>query len=87
MRLLKHALNGELVAEALADPALREAMELCVSCKGCKRECEANVDMPLIKAEFLAKLAAREGLSWRSRLFAHAPRWLHRLPWLKSLVR
>ena len=87
VRLLKHALNGELVAEALADPALREAMELCVSCKGCKRECEANVDMPLIKAEFLAQLAAREGLSWRSRLFAHAPRWLHRLPWLKSLVR
>ncbi|HYQ37308.1 MAG TPA: (Fe-S)-binding protein [Pseudomonas sp.] len=87
VRLLKAALNDELVEQALADPALVEAMELCVACKGCKRECEANVDMPLLKAEFLAQQAARQGLSWRSRLFAHAPRWLHRLPWLKTLVR
>lgn len=87
VRLLKAALNSELAEQALADPALAEAMDLCVACKGCKRECEANVDMPLIKAEYLAQRAAREGLSWRSRLFAHSPRWLHAAPWLKGLVR
>ncbi len=86
VRLLKTALNSELTAAALADPALAEAMDLCVSCKGCKRECEANVDMPLIKAEYLAQRAAREGWSWRSRLFAQTPRWLHHLPLLKTLV-
>ncbi len=85
--LLKAALNSDLAEQALADPQLAEAMDLCVSCKGCKRECEANVDMPLIKSEFLAQRAAREGLSLRSRLFAHTPRWLHSLPWLKLLVR
>lgn len=86
VRLLKAALNSELADAALANPELAEAMDLCVGCKGCKRECEANVDMPLIKAEYLAQRATRDGLSLRSRLFAHAPRWLHRAPWLGKLV-
>jgi Fe-S oxidoreductase len=86
VRLLKAALNSALAEEALAEPTLAEAMDLCVGCKGCKRECEANVDMPLIKAEYLAQRAARNGLSLRSRLFAHTPRWLHRAPWLKTLI-
>lgn len=87
VRLLKTALNSELAEAALADPTLAEAMDLCVACKGCKRECEANVDMPLIKAEYLAQQAARKGWSWRSRLFAHTPRWLHHLPLLKTVVQ
>lgn len=87
VRLLKAALNSELAEQALADPALAEAMDLCVACKGCKRECEANVDMPLIKAEYLAQRAEREGVSWRNQLFARSPRWLHAAPWLKTLVR
>ena len=87
VKLLKNALNSTLVEAALADPLLAEAMDLCVACKGCKRECEANVDMPLIKAEYLAQRAQRDGLSWRSRLFAHTPRWLHAAAWLKPLIR
>lgn len=86
VRLLKTALNSELAEAALADPTLAEAMDLCVGCKGCKRECEANVDMPLIKAEYLAQRVARDGLSLRSRLFAHTPRWLHQMPWLGKLI-
>jgi hypothetical protein len=62
-------------------------MDLCVACKGCKREYEANVDMALIKAEYLAQRAARRGLSPRSRLVAHLPRGLHRTHWLKGLIR
>ena len=63
VRLLKSALGSDPVAAALADPELAQAMDLCVACKGCKRECEANVDMALIKAEFLAQRAARVGWS------------------------
>jgi Fe-S oxidoreductase len=87
VRLLKAALNSELTDTALADPSLVEAMDLCVSCKGCKRECEANVDMPLIKAEYLAQRAAQHGFSLRSRLFAATPQWLHQAPWLKTLIQ
>jgi glycerol-3-phosphate dehydrogenase subunit C len=84
VRLLKTALGSDPVDAALTDPVLAQAMDLCVACKGCKRECEANVDMALIKVEYLAQRAARDGWSLRSRLFAHAPRWLHRAPWLKT---
>ena len=87
VRMLKAALSDELAEQALADPALAEAMDLCLACKGCKRECEANVDMALIKAEYLAQRAARQGLSLRSRLFAGLPRWLHRYRGLRWLIR
>lgn len=87
VRLLKAALSSDLTQEALRDPTLAEAMELCISCKGCKRECEANVDMALIKVEYLAQRAATDGVRLRERLFAYTPRWLHRAPWLKPLIR
>lgn len=87
VQLLKAALNSELAEAALADPLLAEAMALCVACKGCKRECEASVDMPLIKAEYLAHKVEREGLSWRSEMLGKLPHWLHTAPVLKALVR
>ncbi len=87
VRLLKAALSSSHWEQALADPVLSRAIDLCVSCKGCKRECDNNVDMALIKAEYLAWRTKREGLSNRSRLFAHTPLWLHHAPWLRFLIR
>jgi len=86
VRLLKAALGDDDWEAALAHPDLARAMDLCVSCKGCKRECDNNVDMALIKAEYLAWRAQKQGLSWRSQLFAHTPIWLHRLPWLRHAI-
>jgi len=86
VRLLKAALNGELGDKPFADPVLGRAMDLCVSCKGCKRECENAVDMALIKVEYLAQLNQQTGLSLRTRLFAHLPVWLHRWPGLRRLI-
>lgn len=87
VRLLKAALNGELGTTPFIDPQLAEAMELCVSCKGCKRECENNVDMARIKIEYLAQANAVTGLSLRARLFSGLPRWLHRTAWLGRLLK
>jgi FAD/FMN-containing dehydrogenase/Fe-S oxidoreductase len=53
-RLIYEALNGDLLKEGFADEALHEALELCLSCKACKTECPAAIDMAAYKAEFLS---------------------------------
>ena len=52
--LIYEALTSDLLPGGFADPALHEALELCLSCKACKSECPASVDMAAYKAEFLA---------------------------------
>jgi Fe-S oxidoreductase len=91
VRLLKAALNTDgdtgLLDAALAEPELARAMDLCIGCKGCKRECESNVDMALIKTEYLAQRARRDSVGLRARLFAGLPRWLQRhRPLVRRLV-
>jgi Fe-S oxidoreductase len=49
-------------------------MALCVSCKGCKRECPTGVDMARMKIEALAARAKRHGVPLRERLIARLPR-------------
>jgi Fe-S oxidoreductase len=78
VKAFKAALNGELGEDPFAHPDLAAAMDLCVSCKGCKKECPSAVDMTLIKTEYLAQRNARQGVPLRTRLFAGLPRWLHR---------
>ncbi|WP_091113245.1 FAD-binding and (Fe-S)-binding domain-containing protein [Nocardioides psychrotolerans] len=51
-RVLQEALDGTLV-EGLADPAVHEALDLCLSCKGCASDCPTGVDMATYKAEVL----------------------------------
>jgi FAD/FMN-containing dehydrogenase/Fe-S oxidoreductase len=53
-RLLHEALAGDLLAGGIADPALRDALELCLACKACKSECPASVDMAAYRAEFFS---------------------------------
>ena len=52
-RLLFEMLRGETISESWRDERVREALDLCLSCKGCKGECPAAVDMATYKAEFL----------------------------------
>jgi Fe-S oxidoreductase len=54
---------------------MRETMELCISCKGCKRECPTGVDMARMKIEFLNHYKRRHGLGLRDRLVAYLPRY------------
>ena len=85
---LRLALSGQLGPDALTGKALYETMALCVSCKGCRRECPTGVDMAKMKVEFLHAYKARHGFTLRDRLVAHLPDYAaaaSRLAWLLNL--
>ncbi len=67
------ALSGQLGPDA--DAMVKEALDLCVSCKGCKRECPTGVDMARMKIEFKSHYRKDHGLTWRERAVAYLPRY------------
>ena len=70
---LRLALSGQLGEGALTSRAMHDTLDLCVSCKGCRRECPTGVDMAKMKVEFLAHYKQAHGFSWKDRLVAHLP--------------
>jgi Fe-S oxidoreductase len=72
---LRLALSGQLGANALTSPEMRETLSLCVGCKGCRRECPTGVDMARMKIEATAQYRKVAPLSARDRLIAYLPRY------------
>jgi FAD/FMN-containing dehydrogenase/Fe-S oxidoreductase len=83
-RLLFEMLEGNPLRKGWKDEAVKDALDLCLSCKGCRGECPVNVDMATYKSEFLAHYykgrlrpmaAYAFGLMyWWARAAAHMPR-------------
>ncbi len=69
--VLREVLTGNGSANSFDSTALKDAMDLCLSCKACGSECPSNVDMASLKSEFLYQYQKANGFSLRSRLFAH----------------
>ncbi|QZX98930.1 FAD-binding and (Fe-S)-binding domain-containing protein [Halobaculum rubrum] len=69
--LLRGAMSGDLPADPFSEEFTSEVMDLCVGCKGCKRNCPSGVDMAKLKAEVVHERHEREGPSLRDRLFAN----------------
>ncbi len=85
---LRLAVSGQLGPDAFTSDEMYATLDLCVSCKGCKRECPTGVDMAKMKIEFLHHYHRRHGYSLRDRLIAYLPRWASgaaRLAWLMNL--
>ena len=72
---LRLALSGQLGKDALVSDMMKETMDLCVGCKGCRRECPTGVDMSRLKLEFLHHYNSRHGQSLRNKLISHLPRY------------
>jgi FAD/FMN-containing dehydrogenase/Fe-S oxidoreductase len=98
--LLFEMTRGEVVKGGWKDEQVKEALDLCLACKGCKSDCPVGVDVATYKAEFLAhyyagrlrpRRAYAMGLMYRwARAAALAPRlvnFITQTPGLRSLAR
>jgi Fe-S oxidoreductase len=93
-------LEGNPLRDGWRDEKVKEALDLCLACKGCRAECPVNVDMATYKAEFLSHYydghrrplgAYTFGLMyWWARAASHVPRlanFVTQTPGLRALVK
>ncbi|MFC7343450.1 FAD-binding and (Fe-S)-binding domain-containing protein [Saccharopolyspora griseoalba] len=73
-RVLQEALDGSVV-DGLADPAVHEALDLCLSCKGCASDCPTGVDMATYKAEVLHQTYRGKRRPRSHYTLGRLPRW------------
>jgi FAD/FMN-containing dehydrogenase/Fe-S oxidoreductase len=85
---LRLAITGQLGPDALTSDDMAETLKLCVSCKGCRRECPTGVDMARMKIEVQAARAEKHGLSLHDWLIGWLPRYAPyaaKLAWLMNM--
>jgi len=70
-------LHGDVIQEGWRDEHVKQSLDLCLSCKGCKGDCPVNVDMATYKSEFLSHY-------WKGRL---RPRYAYAFGWINKWAR
>ncbi len=87
--LLFELLNGDELTDGWRDPHVKDALDLCMSCKGCKHDCPVGVDMARYKAEFLSHWYSRRlrpAPAYSMGLLMHAARLASLAPGLTNAV-
>jgi FAD/FMN-containing dehydrogenase/Fe-S oxidoreductase len=74
-RLLFEMLKGDTITDGWRDEAVKDSLELCLSCKGCTGGCPVQVDVPTLKAEFLAHYYSRRRRPVSHYLLGLMPWW------------
>src|SRR5438067_948200 len=80
--LLWEMMHGDVIRDGWRDEHIKEALDLCLACKGCKGDCPVNVDMATYKAEFLAHY-------WEGRvgpIHAYGCGWIDKWARLSSIA-
>src|SRR5262249_11210534 len=90
--------DSPVASRRMQSRAVHEALDLCLSCKGCKSDCPMSVDMATYKAEFShryyryrlrPRIALFGFMPWAARLFSKVAgivNWFGRLRWVRRLV-
>jgi len=98
--LLWEMMQGNVIKDGWRNEEVREALDLCLSCKACKTECPVNVDMATWKSEFLAHFYQGRLHPLHHYAFGFMDRWASlvsiapslanlplRTPGIKSLIK
>ncbi len=96
-RLLMEMVRGDVITDGWRSTEVRDALDLCLACKGCRKECPVEVDMATYKAEFLShhyakrlRPAAHYSMGWLplvARLASVAPDMVNALTRAPALSR
>jgi len=73
--MLFEMLQGEVIRDGWEDEHVKEVLELCLSCKACKSECPANVDIATYKAEFLSHYYENKRRPLNAHAFGLVEQW------------
>ena len=84
--LLWEMLNGEIIEDGWKSEAVKESLDLCLACKGCKSDCPVNVDIASYKAEFLSHYWKGRIRPLRSYAFGWIDKWAELASWLPGVA-
>ena len=88
--ILREMLTRSEEVNPFAYPEIKEVMDLCLSCKGCKSECPSNVDMGKLKAEWQYQSMKDNGIPFRTKMIGNYTKSMERFekaPWAYNLTR
>lgn len=86
---LRHVITDSDATNPFDNEELKEVLDLCLSCKGCKKECPSTVDMAKLKAEFQQHYYDAHGVPRRAKLiadFTSKQNLAAKFPWLWNLL-
>ncbi len=86
--ILREFLTTSEKANRFDHEEIKEVMDLCLGCKGCKSDCPSNVDVAKMKSEFLQHYYDANGVPFKAQQIADSPKInekFERMPWLYNL--